>query len=156
LSFLLWELAKNRDVQGRLREEIVEKLGEIRSAGRGDFTADDYDSMPYLLAVVKVRQESPSVGSCSFPTPQENLRVHPAVSETQRAPKEDVVLPLTTPVIGISGKVYKELPVPAGTVMSLSLLGYNLYVSWTTVGITGVEIGFAVSQEQGPVGARRL
>ena len=54
LTLALWELANNPRVQGRLREEIVEKLGQIRSTGRDDFTVDDFDSMPYLLAVGKV------------------------------------------------------------------------------------------------------
>ena len=58
-------------------------------------------------------------------------------------PKEDIVLPLTKPIVGISGKVYKELPIPAGTTINLSLLGYNLYVSSITLEITGAEIGFA-------------
>ena len=32
----------------------METLGKIRARGDGDFTADDFDSMPYLLAVGKV------------------------------------------------------------------------------------------------------
>lgn len=51
--FTLWELAKNHRIQGRLREQIKEKLREIRSKGRDDFTADDFDSIPYLTAVVQ-------------------------------------------------------------------------------------------------------
>lgn len=43
-------------------------------------------------------------------------------------PKEDDVLPLSKPVIGVSGKVYKELPVPAGTTITISPIGYNMYV----------------------------
>lgn len=49
-------------------------------------------------------------------------------SEIQRVPNGHVVLPLATPVVGVSGKVYGELPVPAGTQMTISILGYNLYV----------------------------
>ena len=54
---VFWELVKNRHVQKRLREEIAEKLRQIRSNGREDFTVDDFDSMPYLLAVLKVCSE---------------------------------------------------------------------------------------------------
>lgn len=54
LTYALWEFAKKRHVQERLRAEIMEKLGEIRSRGGDDFTADDFESMPYLLAVGKV------------------------------------------------------------------------------------------------------
>jgi hypothetical protein len=55
LSLGFWELAKNRNVQERLRTEIMETLGKIRARGDSDFIANDFDSMPYLLAVGKVR-----------------------------------------------------------------------------------------------------
>ena len=45
-----------------------------------------------------------------------------------REPIEDDLLPLSKPVVGISGRVYAELPVPKGTMVSLSAFGYNLYV----------------------------
>lgn len=45
-----------------------------------------------------------------------------------RVPKKDDVLPLSKPVVGISGKVYNELYVPAGTSVTISTVGYNLYV----------------------------
>ena len=48
--------------------------------------------------------------------------------EIQRTPKKDDLLPLSKPVVGLSGKVYKDLPVPAGTVVTISTVGYNLYV----------------------------
>lgn len=54
LTFALWELAKNRHTQETLRKEVEEKLRKIRSEGGDDFTPDDFNSMPYLLAVVKV------------------------------------------------------------------------------------------------------
>jgi hypothetical protein len=71
--------------------------------------------------------------------------MHPIVNELQRVPKEDTVLPLSTPIVGISGKVYEELPVPAGTIMNLSLVGYNLYACLILVRTTGAETGFAFS-----------
>lgn len=33
----------------------METLGRIRTRGDDEFTVDDFDSMPYLLAVGKVR-----------------------------------------------------------------------------------------------------
>ena len=33
----------------------MEKLREVRARGDSDFRVDDFDSMPYLLAVGKVR-----------------------------------------------------------------------------------------------------
>jgi len=54
------------------------------------------------------------------------LRVHPAGIEIERVATKDDVLPLTKPIVGVSGKVYKELPVPAGTLIRISMVGYNL------------------------------
>ena len=48
--------------------------------------------------------------------------------EISRAPEVDDVLPLSKPIVGLSGKVYNELPVPAGTIVTISTSGYNLYV----------------------------
>jgi len=87
----------------------METLGQIRTRGGSDFTVNDFDSMPYLLAVGK-----------------EILRVYPIVIEIPRAPEVDDVLPLSKPIVGLSGKVYKELPVPAGTIVMISTFGYNL------------------------------
>jgi hypothetical protein len=57
LTFALWELAKCRNVQKRLRAEIMETLGRINTRGDKDFTVNDFDSMPYLLAFGKVLPE---------------------------------------------------------------------------------------------------
>ncbi|KAF9778997.1 cytochrome P450 [Thelephora terrestris] len=109
LIFALWEFANKRHVQERLRTEIMETLGRIRARGESDFTVSDFDSMPYLVAVGK-----------------EILRVYPVVVEMQRAPIEDDVLPLSKPIVGLSGKVYNDLHVPAGTIVAVSTVGYNL------------------------------
>ena len=45
-----------------------------------------------------------------------------------RTAKKDNTLPLSKPIVGISGKVYHELPIPAGTIMYISRAGYNLCV----------------------------
>ena len=41
-------------MQERLRAEVMETLERIRIRGDNDFTVEDFDSMPYLLAVEKV------------------------------------------------------------------------------------------------------
>ena len=56
------------------------------------------------------------------------MRVYPSASELLRTPQKDVVLPLSKPIVGVSGKVHEELHIPAGTVIAISPLGYNLYV----------------------------
>ncbi|KAF9779010.1 cytochrome P450 [Thelephora terrestris] len=109
LTFTLWELANNQHVQESLRAEITETLSGIRARGDNDFSVNNFDSMPYLLAVVK-----------------EVLRVYPAVVNLTRMSKNDDFLPLSKPVVGLSGKVYENLPVPAGTVVAISTVGYNL------------------------------
>lgn len=56
------------------------------------------------------------------------MRVYPAAIEIIRAPNKDDVLPLSKPIVGVSGRVYKELPVPSGTSIMISTVGYNMYV----------------------------
>ena len=56
------------------------------------------------------------------------MRIHPIIVEVMREPIDDDLLPLSKPIVGISGKVYNELPVPKGTMVALSAFGYNLCV----------------------------
>lgn len=58
LTAVVWELANNRHAQESLRAEIMETLERIKARGDNDFTVNDFDSMPYLLAVGKVCQGS--------------------------------------------------------------------------------------------------
>ena len=55
------------------------------------------------------------------------MRVYPAAIEIMRMSKKDDVLPLSKPVIGVSGKIHTEIRVPAGTPMFVSPIGYGLY-----------------------------
>jgi len=110
LTFGLWEMAKHRDAQEKLRAEINEAMAKVRDRGDTDFTGDDFESMPYLAAVTK-----------------EILRVHPIIIEVMREPIEDDLLPLSKPIVGTSGRVYAQLPVPKGTMVTLSAFGYNMH-----------------------------
>ena len=56
MTLALWELAKHRDVQEKLRTEINETLAKARARGDADFAANDFESMPYLVAFIKVRK----------------------------------------------------------------------------------------------------
>ena len=56
LIFALWELAKQPEIQHRLREEVTEKYEAIRARGGEDFAPEDIDAMPFTNAVVKVSQ----------------------------------------------------------------------------------------------------
>jgi len=92
--------------------EINGTLKGVRTRGGHDFTANDFETMPWLVALTK-----------------ETLRLHPIAIEVIRAPTRDDVIPLSKPIIGASGKVYGELPVPPGTPIFMSPLGYNMYVT---------------------------
>ena len=87
---------------------------------------------------------------------QEVLRVYPPATELVRVASKDDVLPLSKPVIGVSGKVYKELPIAAGTRVSIAVLGYNWCVLFIPVPVVGVGSDFNILQEQGCLGTRRL
>ena len=68
-------------------------------------------------------------------------------------------LPLAKPIVGVSGKVYDQLPVPVGTTTAVSLMGYNMYVPFLgshTCGYSRVEANTITLKEQGHMGARRL
>ena len=56
------------------------------------------------------------------------MRIHPIIVEVMREPIEDDLLPLSKPIVGTSGRVYTDLPVPKGTMVTLSAFGYNMYV----------------------------
>jgi len=56
LTFTLWEMAKHRDLQEKLRTEINETLEKVKARGDADLTANDFENMPYLVAITKVRR----------------------------------------------------------------------------------------------------
>jgi len=53
------------------------------------------------------------------------LRVNPIAVEIPRVPIEQDILPLSKPIVGTSGRVYTELPIPKGTTVNISTIGYN-------------------------------
>jgi hypothetical protein len=85
--------------------------------------------LPDLLAVAKVCSKLIYLLRRGLtPSPQEALRLYPVAIEILCASKEDDVLPLSKPIVGASGRVYRELPVPAGTLITISTMGYNFCV----------------------------
>jgi len=50
-------LAKHRDCQEKLRAEINETLEKVKARGDTGFVANNFENMPYLVAVVKVRRD---------------------------------------------------------------------------------------------------
>ncbi|KAF9556696.1 cytochrome P450 [Agrocybe pediades] len=90
MSYALWELAKNPEVQAKLRREIT--------SFHVDLSYDDIqDRMPYLDAVCK-----------------EVLRLHPAAPYMERVSTKDDILPLYFPITLQDGTKVKEVRIPAG------------------------------------------
>ena len=55
ISWALLELARQPEIQSRLRAEIRETEAAVHARGDADFTIADFDAMPYTTAVIKVR-----------------------------------------------------------------------------------------------------
>ena len=54
-TWALYELAKNPEIQGRVREEIKVTRAKATQRGEGELSLADLDSMKYLISVMKVR-----------------------------------------------------------------------------------------------------
>ncbi|PBK95281.1 cytochrome P450 [Armillaria gallica] len=108
LSWTFLELAKDREVQNRLRAEIRKKERVVFNRGDTEFSVQDLDSMPYLTAVVK-----------------EVLRFHPITYNLERVAAQNHVLPLSNPVTLTTGKVVQEIAIHKGTSIITSIAGYN-------------------------------
>jgi cytochrome P450 len=119
----LWELAKNPEVQTKLRAELDTNA---TAKGNADFTAVELENMPYLNAVLKVIRLGDNAKASTKWTTQEILRFHSPVPEFTRQASEDNVLPLSTPIIGSSGRTYRELNISKGTIVHVSMTGYNM------------------------------
>jgi len=104
---LLNDLAQFPKVQDRLREEIMTKLAEIGDED-ATFTQDDYDSMPYLNAVIK-----------------ESMRFNPVLGQTSRVNRADDILPLTDPILGTNGRMLNEIAVKKGTWVVVDVTSSN-------------------------------
>ncbi|KAK7031127.1 hypothetical protein VNI00_013735 [Paramarasmius palmivorus] len=104
LSWLFYELAKHPADQERLYQEIK----HVREQKGEELTANDFDSMPFLHAVIK-----------------EALRIHPVVARLIREAEQDDVIPLAHPIISASGEMISEVPVAKGQRIWVSIIGYN-------------------------------
>ncbi|KAJ7198475.1 cytochrome P450 [Mycena pura] len=107
-SWAILELARQPNIQSRLRSEIRSMERILQASGSYEFTTSDIDAMPYLTAVVK-----------------EVLRFHPVSFNNFRQSATDDVLPLSRPLTLSSGEVVTELPVPKGMKVIISIAAYN-------------------------------
>ncbi|KAJ3861716.1 cytochrome P450 [Lentinula novae-zelandiae] len=100
LVFTLLELARNPTIQENLRRE-VQTMGHL-----------DYDrvqQLEYLDAVVK-----------------EGLRLHPAVSLTERVALQDDIIPLSNPAKTKNGDEISSLSIEAGQVIHIPFTSLNV------------------------------
>ncbi|KAK7043264.1 hypothetical protein VNI00_008618 [Paramarasmius palmivorus] len=110
ISWTLLELSRHPEMQNRLREEIFAKKRELAAKGdtTGNFVADDFDTLPYLNAVLK-----------------ESLRYHSVAPQIQRMANVDDVIPLSEPILTSDGQYISEVPVRKGQKVLISVNGYN-------------------------------
>ncbi|KAI4518164.1 cytochrome P450 [Schizophyllum commune Loenen D] len=105
LAWALLELARNPGAQKRLRDEIRTIR---RERDEPELSAETFDAMPYLDAVVK-----------------ETLRFHGVVPQIAKESAVDDVVPFHTPVLGANGELIHEVPVQKGQKILLSIAAYN-------------------------------
>ncbi|ODN97340.1 hypothetical protein L198_03903 [Cryptococcus wingfieldii CBS 7118] len=101
LTWILYNLSQNLDVQEKLRKE-VQSVSEDRPS------LDTLNTLPYMEAVV-----------------HESLRISPPASFTLREATQDAILPLANPVTGNDGKVMHEVAVDKGTSIFIPVITVN-------------------------------
>ncbi|KIJ23788.1 hypothetical protein M422DRAFT_39455 [Sphaerobolus stellatus SS14] len=109
MAWLLYELSRNQDLQGKLREEIKESQ---RRRGSEELTIQVFESMPLLQAILK-----------------ETLRYHPILARTIRMAGQDDVIPLSVPHRTTDGKFLNEVAVEKGQQIFISFAAYNRLTS---------------------------
>ncbi|KAK7058046.1 cytochrome P450 [Favolaschia claudopus] len=94
-------LATHPDIQEKLRAEIL--------AGPENPNHDELVALPYLDSFVR-----------------ETLRLYPPASPVvYREARNDAVLPLSTPIIGVDGNTIESIPVPKGTSIYIAIAAAN-------------------------------
>ncbi|KAJ3860683.1 cytochrome P450 [Lentinula novae-zelandiae] len=105
LSRLLSLLSKHPDIQEKLRQEVTEAR---RNNNGEDLSYNELNSLPYLDAVCR-----------------ESLRLYAPVTSMSRYTLQDTVVPLSKPITGVDGIEIREISVPRGTNVVISLYNAN-------------------------------
>ncbi|GLB45497.1 putative cytochrome p450 [Lyophyllum shimeji] len=102
MTWALIELARNPEIQAKLRDELAV------FSGRDPSYEELANGLPYLDAVV-----------C------ETLRLHPAAPETTRMAQEDDVIPLTNPIYNADGQLVDSIFIAKGTKVRVPIMCFN-------------------------------
>ncbi|KAH9885122.1 cytochrome P450 [Cubamyces lactineus] len=102
LAMTLHLLAQHPDVQDKLRKEVLE------ASNGEDLNYDTLVGLPYLDAVCR-----------------ETLRLHTPVGMVVRESRQDTILPLSEPIIGVDGTKMHEVFVPKDTTLFIGILSCN-------------------------------
>ncbi|ESK94372.1 cytochrome p450 [Moniliophthora roreri MCA 2997] len=106
LTWLLYELSRHPEDQKRLLQEIKDTR---RKTGNIEYlTANDYEQMPFLNAVIK-----------------EAMRLHPIAHTLIRQADVDDIIPLQYPVVSVYGEMLSEIPVVKEQRIMVSISAYN-------------------------------
>ncbi|KAJ3993079.1 cytochrome P450 [Lentinula boryana] len=98
-------LAQHPDAQDRLRQEIIEAKHQLDER---DLSFEELNALPYLDAVCR-----------------ETLRLFPPVSTVFRVARQDTALPLQKSITGLNGTEIRQVMVPKGTIVFLSIFNAN-------------------------------
>ncbi|KAG8910565.1 hypothetical protein FRC00_007987 [Tulasnella sp. 408] len=106
INFSLLELARNPEMQEKLRKEVTDFVG---SGPGGEPTYEEFQSkLPYLDAVCK-----------------EGLRMYPPASHAERIAMIDDVLPLRYPITTPSGEQLHSIRVTKGQHINIPTIAIN-------------------------------
>ena len=95
LTFALYEIARNADIQRRLYEEVVEVLAQFSDTDTMEYRL--HEQMPYLQAVIK-----------------ETLRLHAVASHGIFKAGKDNVIPLSKPINTVTGETINSVAIQEG------------------------------------------
>ncbi|KAJ3743764.1 cytochrome P450 [Lentinula detonsa] len=105
MARLLHLLSRHPDVQDKLRRELIQ--AKSQNSGQ-DLSYKELTDLPYLDAVCR-----------------ETLRLFAPASNVVRFARKDAVIPLHKPIIGIDGSEMREVAVPRGTTIFVSIFNAN-------------------------------
>ncbi|KAJ3873030.1 cytochrome P450 [Lentinula edodes] len=105
MARLLHLLSRHPEAQKKLRQELIEAK---RVKDGQDFSYEELTALPYLDAVCR-----------------ETLRLYTPASAVTRRARQDAIIPLLKPIIGLDGTEIHEVAVPNDTAIIVSLSNSN-------------------------------